>query len=224
MDRWFDPILDSASEFWTSIADFLPKILGAIILVVVGAFVAKLGAMLTEKILKTLRVDQITKKDEVNRTLKNVGIDWNWIDLASRTVFWVIILVFGMTIADVLELNAMRDTIRDLVGYVPSVIAGAIVLTLTVAGARLLKSVVQTSLAQLKIDFAHTIGTVTQWAVIIFGAILTADQLGFDTTILTTNLTVVVAGAVLALALAFGLGGRDIAKDWMERTLPKRRK
>lgn len=223
MNGFFDPIVDSANEFWQSISAFLPKVLGAIVLVIIGALVAKLGAIATEKILKILKVDKLTARDDVNRTLKNVGINWNWIDLASRVVFWAIILIFGMTIADVLALDAMRDTLRELIAYVPNVIAGAIVLTLTVAGARLLKSIVQTSLQQLKVDFAATIASVTQWAVIVFGAILTADQLGFDTTILTTNLTVVVAGVVLALALAFGLGGRDAAKDWLERTLPRKR-
>jgi small-conductance mechanosensitive channel len=211
-DVW-DVILDSSAEFWDSVALYLPKLLGAAALIVLGALVAKLAANLTKKVLEFAGVDKLNKNKTVKETLEQVNLRVNFINAAASVVFWVVIIVFAMTAADVLELAAMRDIIRELLAYLPNVLAAVIVLTVTVAGARLLKDALINVLERVKFNYASTVAVFAQGIIFTFGVIFALAQLGFDTTILTANVTLIVAGAVTAVAIALGLGGKTMVAN-----------
>lgn len=140
-------------------------------------------------------------------------MNFDIVSIAGRLVFWGVMIIFALTIADVLELTAMRDVIREILAYLPNVLAAVFVLTVTIAGARLVRDIVSASLNRMRVTFANSVAAAAFYALVVFGSVMTLDQLGFDTTIITANITVIVAGASLALALALGLGGRDTAKS-----------
>lgn len=207
---------DSASEFWNTVAGYLPKFFGALFLLVAALVVARLAQALVVRVLRLVGIDKLAKNARVAKTLKSAEVNVDLVSVTGRIAFWTVIIIFALTIADVLELTAMRDVIRELLDYLPNVVAAAIVLTVTVAGARLVRDVMAAALARMRVDFAREVASVAFYALAIFGVVMAFDQLGFDTTILTANITVVVAGVVLALSLAFGLGGRDTAKKIVE--------
>lgn len=211
-----DQFTDSANEFWDTVGGYLPKFFGALLLIVVALVVAKLAQSLTEKLLNALGVDKLTKNKQVAKTLKVAEVTVDVVSIAARAVFWVVIVIFALTIADVLELTAMRDVIRELIGYLPSVLAGAIVLTVTIAGARIVRDLIVASLLRMRLDYARSVAAVAYYVLIVFGTLMALDQLGFDTTILSANITLIVAGFVLAFALAFGLGGKSVASRMLE--------
>lgn len=206
-----DHLQDSWNQLWDAVGGYLPKLLGALVLVVVGLLVAKLAQMLVEWVLKLFRVDRLAKNTQVAKSLETAEIKGDVVSIAGRAAFWVVILVFTLTIADVLELGAMSEVIQDLVNYLPNVLAAVIVLTITLAGARLVRDILRGALSRMRVDFGDQAAALAFYVLAIFGVVMTFDQLGFNTTILTANLTVVVAGVMLALGLAFGLGGRDAA-------------
>jgi len=206
-----DQLSDSANEFWTTVGDYMPKLFAALVLLILGLVVAKLAQALVEQVLKLARVDKLTKNKQVAGALKTAELNVDLVSVVGRVVFWVVIIIFALTVADVLELTAMRDVIREILNYLPNVLAAVIVLTVTVAGARLVQDVVRASLVRMRVDFARNVASVAFYVLVVFGSLMAFDQLGFDTTVLTANITVIVAGVVLALALAFGLGGRDTA-------------
>lgn len=213
-----DQLSDSANEFWTTVGEYMPKLFGALVLLILALVAAKLAQSLVEYILKVARVDQLAKNKQVAKTLKSAEVSIDFVAIAGRITFWVVIIIFALTIAEVLELTAMSDVIREILNYLPSVLAAVIVLTVTIAGARLVRDVVAASLVRMRVDFAQNVAAVAFFVLIVFGTLMAFDQLGFDTTILTANITVIVAGVVLALALAFGLGGRDTAKKVVDET------
>jgi hypothetical protein len=216
VQNFADRFSDAANEFWTTVGDYLPKVFGALVLLVVALVAAKLAQWLVEYVLRLVGVDRLSQNKQVVRTLSAAEISIDVVSILGRIAFWVVIVIFGLTIADVLELTAMSDVMRDLLGYLPNVLAAAIVLTVTVAGARLLRDITAASLRRMQVDFAHSMASVVFYVLMVFGLVMAVDQLGFDTTILTTNITVIVAGVMLALALAFGLGGREVAGRMVE--------
>lgn len=209
---------DSANEFWTTVGDYLPKLFGALLLVLAALIVAKLAQALVERVLKFIRVDKLAKNKQVEKTLKSAELNIDFVGTAGRITFWVIIIIFALTIADVLGLTAMSDVIRELLDYLPNVLAAAIVLTVTFAGARLVRDAIGAALRHMRIDFASTVASVMFYVLVVFGSLMALDQLGFDTTILAANVTVIVAGIVFALSLAFGLGGKDTAKKVVDES------
>ncbi len=209
-------ITDSANEFWQAIGDFVPALLGAVVLIIAGALVAKLAEVVVVKVLQWMGVNKLKDNRKLADTLKSTGLEVDIVNVVGRVAFWVVIIIFAMAAVDVLGLSAMRDVIRELLAYLPNVLAAVVVLTVTIAGARLLRDAVTVALKQMSVDYARIVGAVAHWAIIVFGSIMTIDQLGFDTTIITTNVTIVVAGVMLGLALAFGLGGRNQAEQILE--------
>lgn len=213
-----DRFSDSVNELWDTVGDYLPKLLGALVLVVAALLFAKLAQMVVEKVLNVIGVNRLTKNTQVAKSLKTAEVDLDVVSVAGRIAFWIVILVFALTIADVLDLSAMSDVMRSLVAYLPNVLAAVIVLTVTVAGARLVRDVLGAALSRMRVDFGAQVSAMAFYVLAIFGVVMAFDQLGFDTTILTANLTVIVSGVVLALALAFGLGGREVAGRIVEDT------
>jgi hypothetical protein len=206
-----DRFSDSANEFWDTVGHYLPKLVGALVLLILALVVARLAQWLVERVLRFVGVDKLMKNKQVAKTLKSAEVTFDLVSIAGRIVFWVVIIIFALTIADVLDLTAMSDVIHQILNYLPNVLAAVIVLTVTVAGARLVQDVVRASLVRMQVDFARNVAAVAFYVLVIFGSLMALDQLGFNTTILSTNITVIVSGVVLALALAFGLGGRDTA-------------
>jgi hypothetical protein len=211
-----DQLSDSASEFWTAVGAYMPKLVSALILIILALVFAKLFQYIAEKALKLLRVDKLQKNKTVAKTLHTAEINVDIVSIVGRVVFWSVIAIFALTIADVLQLAAMRDVIREFVAYLPNVLAAAVVLTVAVAGARIIRDVVRASLARMRVDYANGVAMVTFYVLMIFGVVMALDQLGFETTILTNNITVIIAGIMLAFGLAFGLGGRDTAGKIVE--------
>jgi hypothetical protein len=211
-----DQFRESANEFWEAIGGYLPKVFGALLLLIVAVIAARLAQLAVVKVLDLVGIRKLAKSKPVASSLKTAEIDVDFVGISGRIVFWVVIIIFALTISDVLGLNAMSDVINGLLRYLPNVIAAAIVLTVAVAGARLIRDVVTASLKRMHVDYANTIGNITFYLILVFGTLMGIDQLGFDTTILTANITVIVAGIVLTLALAFGLGGRDLAARLLE--------
>lgn len=203
---------DSANEFWTTVGDYLPRLFGALVLILLALVVAKLMQEVVVRALNILGINKLAKNKQVVRTLQSAELNVDFVSVVGRITFWVVIIIFALTIADVLELTAMSDVIREILNYLPSVLAAVIVLTVTIAGARLVRDVIAASLIRMRVDFAHNVAAIAFYVLIVFGFLMAIDQLGFDTTVLTANITVIVSGFVLALALAFGLGGRDAAK------------
>jgi hypothetical protein len=206
-----DQLSNSANEFWTTVGDYLPKLFGALVLLILALVFAKLAQAVVVQVLKWAQVDKLTKNKQVAGALKSAELTVDLVSIVGRIVFWIVIIIFALTIADVLELTAMSDVIREILNYLPNVLAAVIVLTVTVAGARLVQDVVRASLVRMQVDFARNVAAVAFYVLVVFGSLMAFDQLGFDTTVLTANITVLVSGVVLALALAFGLGGRDTA-------------
>jgi hypothetical protein len=219
-----DLITDAANAFWSSIGAFVPALLGAILLIVAGALVAKIAETVITKVLRLAGVDKLKDNKKVAQTLKDTGVKFDIVNIVGRVAFWIVIIIFAMAAVDVLGLSAMREVINELLAYLPNVLAAVVVLTVTIAGARLLREAITIALKQMSVDYAGIVGSFAHWAIIVFGSIMTIDQLGFDTTIITTNVTVVVAGVMLGLALAFGLGGKNQAEEVLKDLRNKSKK
>lgn len=204
---------NSAQQFWDTVGGYLPRIFTALVLLVLALVVAKLIQSIVVKALELVGVNKLTKNKKITDTLKVSEVNVDVVGVTGRISFWVVIIIFALTIADVLELTAMRDVISGLVNYLPKVLAAVIVLTVTIAGASLVRDVVAASLARMQVTFARNLSKVSFYVLVIFGSLMALNQLGFDTSILTANITIIVAGIVLAFALAFGLGGRDVASQ-----------
>lgn len=210
--NFVDTIKDSWYNLVDGFVEYTPKILVALLLLLVGFFLARFISKWVAKF-----VDMIESSGPVQKTIKNIGVKKLDIDGIVRIfTYWAILLIFFSAAVDVLGIEVLTDTFNSLISYIPSILAAAVITALTLIAANALYDVVHVSAKDTGIKAYNFLATATKVVVLVFGLTLAAAQLGLDLTIITNNITVVVAGIMLAFAIAFGWGGRNVAEKILE--------
>jgi hypothetical protein len=133
-------------------------------------------------------------------------------------VKWFIIVVFLMAAFDVLGLSQVNEFLRQVVNYLPQVIVAVLILMVAVVIANAMQRLVVASSRAAHIRSAELLGRVTKWAIWIFAVLTALITLGIAPGLIQMILTAIFAGAALAIGLAFGLGGKEVAQKWIEKT------
>jgi len=207
--------VDTLKESWYDLVDgfveYAPRILVALLLIVVGMLLARFISKWFAKF-----VDVLENSAPVKKTTKSIGIRKLDIDGIVRIfTYWAILLVFFSAAVDVLGLRVLTDTFNALIGFVPSILAAALIAALSFVAASALYDVVLESAKKTGIKAYNFLAVATRIVVLVFGLTLAAAQLGLDLAVITNNITVVVAGIMLAFGIAFGLGGKNVAEKWL---------
>lgn len=199
-------VTDPLEGYWNRFVDYVPQLFGAIVVLLVGLIVASIIAGVVKKVLELLENEK-----RVAEFLGRWNIKVKAAKFISKFAWWLVFLVFLSASVNILDIGVLTESINSLVAFLPALFAAAAVAVLTVVAARVVKELVVGALASFGFKGRRTLGAASYVIVFAFGLTLAAAQLGLDTTILTANITIIVAGIVLAMALAFGLGGKDLA-------------
>ena len=210
-------------EFWTqtidivqsNIAGWLPNLLAAIVLLIVGWLVALLCRVVVSGILRRLGLDRISERTGINRSLADIGLGSSFAALLGRLVYWLILLIFVTAAIASLGLDIVAEVLNAFVGYLPSVIAAALILLLGGIIARLVGDTLGAFAIHSGISNGPVLGLVVRYTLLIITVVLALEQLNLKTTLLNVILVVLIAAFSLALALAFGLGNRELARHIM---------
>lgn len=197
-----DPIVSVLNQ----IVSVIPNVLAAVVLVIIGNFIAKLVADLIESMLKTSGIDKYSQylnfKGETSILISNV----------SAQIIQAVLMIFFMVEAiSVLQLDVLNSIGNSIIAYLPAVVSSVIILAVGIIGG----NVLATFLA--KVSGSKLFGEFIRYGVIIFAVFMTLDQLKFAQTIVNTSFTMLLGAFAVAFALAFGLGGRDFAAKQLEK-------
>ncbi len=210
-ENFIDTLKGSGYDLVDGFVEYTPRILVALLLVLVGMLLARFVSKWVAKF-----VDILENSDSVKKTAKSIGIKKLNIDGIVRIfIYWAILLIFFSAAVDVLGLQVLTDTFNALIGFVPSILAAALIAALSTVAANALHGIVLESAKNTGIKAYNFLAVATRIIVLVFGLTLAATQLGLDLSIITNNITVVVAGIMLAFGIAFGLGGKNVAEKWL---------
>jgi small-conductance mechanosensitive channel len=210
-------------EFWTRIlsgiladlAGWLPSLAGALLLLFIGWIVARLSQVFLAGLLRRLGLDRLAERAGMTRALTNLGVETSTATLLARLVYWLILLVFILAAVESLGLQGVTETLGGLVAYLPRVLAAALILLLGSLIARVIGDALGALATQSGIGTGPVVGQAIRYVLLIFVVILALEQLGVETTLLTTVTLALILATALALALAFGMGSRELARNIM---------
>jgi small-conductance mechanosensitive channel len=201
-------ILERAGE---ALGDYLPRLGGALAVLVVGLLIVRLLARGLRGLLARAGVDRLAERAGVHDVLARIGLERSLsrvAEVAVRVALTVVVLLAALSL---LGLEQLNDAVNEAVLYLPRVLAAlALILTGAVLGSLARQRVERTA---YQMDLRGPLAPAAQWFVIGVFAILALAQLGIPTAILTVLAAVAAAGVALTAALAFGLGGRELARD-----------
>ena len=217
MQQQLDVFVASLTSFWTQLASFVPQLLAALVLLFIGWILANLARTGVIKLLDLLRFDSLAEKTGIEAFLKQGHMDISLGRLIANLVYWVIIFIVIVTVANSLGLHMVAELFNKIVLYIPNVIVAILVLVFGILMARIINRLVFAYLNNIGVQGALTISTLSEYAVMIFVVFVALEQLEIGTTLLTAAFQIGFGAIGLALALAFGLGGREWAAGVIKR-------
>jgi hypothetical protein len=202
-----EPIRESLHQ----IGAFLPRLLLAIVVLIIGWLVAKLVRFAIVKALYAINFNVVTEKAGIDRFLSQGGADIDTIRVLGGLFYWLVILAALMVAFNSLDLAYVTDLIGRIVLYVPRVMVAVVILVFGAYFARFVAMALATYLRE-----GGLLARLALYAIMAFVIMIALDQIGLGDIIRETFL-VIVAAIALALALAFGLGGTKRAGELIER-------
>jgi len=210
-------LLDSLKSVWQSFIEFLPTLLAALIVFIIGWIIAIFLGKVANRIIKTIKLDILLAKLGFRKALTKAKLKLNSGKFFDELVKWFFIIVFLMTAVDILGLTEVTLFLKTILFYIPNVIIAAIILLAAVIVANFMQRVVKASADAAGLSSSGAVGGIAKWAILVFGFVIALTQLGIATTLIQTIVIGLIAMLALAGGLAFGLGG----KDWAARILDR---
>lgn len=222
MQQQLDIFVASLTSFWTRLAAFIPQLLAALLLLFVGWIIAKLIRAAFNKFLSVIHFDQLAQKSGIESFLKYGELEVSLSKILAELVYWLVMLVVIILVSDSLGLSKVTELFHKVALYIPNIIIAIIVLVFGTLLARAINRVVFAYLKNIGVEGALTISTLAEYAIQIFVVFVAMEQLNIGTQLLTTAFAIGFGAVSLALAIAFGLGGKDWAADVIDRLTKKK--
>ncbi len=220
--EWENLIVDPIRQMLTRIMAYIPVLLGALIILIVGWIVAKAIKRIVDGLLKAARFDALADKAGISEILRKGDLKISAREVVSRLVYWLIMIMVLVMAVDALGLPKASDVLASLFAYVPKVIAALLVLVVAMFLASFVSGIVHTAAGNANLPRPEIFAGVSRWAIIIFAVTIALGELGIAPLLVTTTFNIILGGVCLALALAFGLGGKDAAARYLEELKEKR--
>ena len=213
-----DIVQNSFTGLWFTVAQYLPAILTAVIVFVIGWIVGVILYRIVIEVVKVLRIDDALKAAGLNEAAKEAGFTLDIGRFLGTLVMWFMVLVFLVASLDILGLNRVTIFLQTVVlGYLPQVIVAVLILILGAIVAEVVRGLVTGSARAAGAHAANLAGAVAKWAIWIFAIMAALDQLQVASAFIQTVFTGLVVALSLAFGLAFGLGGKEAAARTIER-------
>lgn len=211
----FDPVtqglVGAMAAVWAKIAIFIPNLIVAMVLTLLGFVLAKLLDTLLSKVLAKVGLDRLMAGTGLTKLLARTGIQVPVSTLVGKIIYWFVLLVFMVSAVDELGLERVSATLDVLALYVPKVLGAALILLAGVLAAQLLSGLVRGAAEGVGLEYANGLGRIAQWLIIVISLSVAIGQLEVKTELLNNVIAIVLISVGAAVALALGLGSRQIA-------------
>ena len=216
--------LEPLRAFLLRAGEFLPRILLALVIVVVGWMVAKMVRFAIVKGLRAVNFNVLTERAGMDTFLRDGGIRADTSEILALLFYWLVILASLVIGFNLLGLEYITDLLGRVVWFLPKVMVALLILAFGAYFARFIGNAVIAYCRNVHLQDADILGRLAQYAILAFVVLIALDQVDVGGDIVRQTFLIVLAGVVLALALAFGIGGKDWAAEMLERWWPRRKR
>jgi hypothetical protein len=214
-------LIEPAKTVIAQISQFCINILLVLVILLIGWLIAKLIRLLVTKLLKSIKVDDLSERIELDDLLSKGGIPYTLSELIGIVFYWLTLLITFVMAINAIGLTIANDLLNRVVLYIPNIIAGIFILILGMFVATMLKNIVQTAATNAGLSQAKLLAKLVEVTVVIFAVLVTFEQLGIAPRLIELIVSIILASFGLAFALAFGFGCQDIAKKSLNDLIDK---
>jgi flagellar biosynthesis protein FliQ len=223
MDRIDVMMLEPAKAFLLQVVDFLPRLALALVVLIAGWLVAKTVRFAIARGLRAVNFNVLTERAGIDGFLRDGGLRIDAVEILAVLCYWIVILAALVIGFNLIGLAYITDLLGRVLLFVPRVLVALLVLAFGAYFAKFVANAVTAYCRNVHMQDADLLGRLAQYAILAFVVLIALDQVGVAGDLVRQTFLIVLAGVVFALALAFGLGGRDWAAEFLERWWPRRK-
>ena len=164
---WTDVIASSFQNAWNVVIGFLPELIGALVLLIVGLLVASILRVIFEKIIDALKIDTLLRKLGVERFFERAGMKMRSGKFIGALVYWFFVVVVVLAISDILGLWGLSTFLNEVLVYFPNIIVAVLILLAAIVIANFLRGLVRASVMSAKLHSSKFLGALTWWSVVL---------------------------------------------------------
>jgi len=203
-------------NLWNSFIFFMPRFIGALIIFFVGIIIAAGIAELIERIIDAIKVDRVLEKVGFKNFTDKAGVKLDSGFFVAQLTRWMIVLVFLSATLDYLNLTAFAEYLNRVVAYIPNAIVAVLILLVTALIADFVGKLIKASAKGGGMRLYQSASSLAKWAIYIVGFLTAIEKLGIPTMYLSTIFTGLIIMLAIAGGIAFGIGGKDFAKNVLD--------
>ena len=206
---------DMLRELLNGFAANIPRIIGSLVMLIIGWMIAKFVAKLVLKLFQSIGIDKVADKLNEIEIIHKANVNFVPSMVLSKIVYYILLLIFAIGATDVLGMEAVSNLIKSIVEFIPLLITSVFVFVIGALIAEFIKNIVHTTCKSLGIPAAKLIANFVFYFIFISAIMIALDQAKIQTEFLKDNLTVIIAGGVFAFAIGYGLASRDLMANFL---------
>lgn len=218
---WGDAFMASLTGALAVLLSAIPRIIGFVLILVIGWFIASLVGKGVAALLRTVHFNDLAQRSGLTDFVHKMGIKTDASGFLASVAMWFIRLIVMVVAFDALGLPAVSDVLRQLLLWLPNLVVAMVVLILGGLAATAVSNLVRGATAEADLGNPEFLAKIASFAIWSFAIVIAVNQIGIAATLVNTLFMGVVGVLVIALGLSFGLGGRDtageIVRKWYER-------
>ena len=206
---WLDVFRESVAASLAVIVAFLPKLLGALLLLAAGYVLARMVAAGTAALLKLIGFNRLLAKTPIQTLLAKTEGSRTSADILGLLVFWLIFLLFGISATETIGLSAVSEALTTFAYYLPRIGVAILIIVLGMLAAGYIKDLIALACSSAGVSQGAIVSQTFYVAAILVVFVTGINELGIDTTLLNSTIMIAFGGLIAGAALSFGLGARS---------------
>ena len=218
MEKYIGKIItEPLKEFFQRLIEFLPNLLSSVIIFFLGLLLAWIAKNVILKITKLLNIDYLCSKIGMTEPLQRVGIKGSPATLLARTCYWLVVIIFVVIALYALKVSAIENLLAEFFLYLPNIFVAALLVIVGYLLGNFFGRAALIASVNAGIRVSGFLSRVVKTIIVVFAVAMALEQLGIGRDTVVVAFTILFGGMVFALSLAFGLGGKDIAREYLEK-------
>lgn len=210
VDEFRDIAMQSLENMWLEITNIFPNIIGALIVIIIGWIVTKLVVKVIKKVLKLAKANKLDDKLNDIEIVEGKKLNFDTIKIVSNFVKWLMYIMLMIMASDIMGLEIISTQISNLLGYLPKLFSALVIFIMGLLFASFVKKGLNSLFESMDLSGGKILSQVVFFLMLTFISITALNQAGIDTEIITNNVNMIIASFLIAFAIAFGFGAREV--------------
>ena len=222
LNAWSEVVISTGQEVLANLLIIIPKFIGAVLVIFIGWIISKIISKLVFKFLKKSKFDSLIDNTQVGEVFGGDKLHGQVSKYISKTVYWVLFLIFFMSGAKILGWTMITDLITQIIEYIPKVFMAIIIFTIGTYMATFIRDVIKTTTKSLGLSTGSFIANIVFYFLLVIVSITALDQAGIETSLISSNLILIIGAILIAGSIAYGFAAKDIMGNILSTFFAKR--